>query len=93
MIGELPTIDYSNFDHLLEKYKDVSDKFLKDALLTDNEAVYDPYYFKYKNAPEKKAMKRRLLRYKMMKKITFGKKRRRYKEKIGELKFALSMLR
>lgn len=91
--GKILPVDYSNFDDLLEKYKDISKKFLQDALYGENGALYDPYYFQYKNAPDKKAMKRRLLRYKIMRKITFGKKRKKYKEKATELKLILQSIK
>ena len=97
MVGDFDTnkkispIDYSNLDTLLEKHKETSGKFLKEALYGDNEALYDPYYFKYKNAPDKKALRRRLLYCKIMTEITFGRKRKRYKGQIRDIKLALSM--
>lgn len=88
-------IDYTNWNKKLKPWIDLSEQFLKDALNNENTKIYDPYYFLLKkmfteiNQREEKKLKLRYYKYKILSKITFGKKRKKYKQKYKSLKSKL----
>lgn len=57
------------------------------ALEKENEKMYDPYYFLFKKLEKKSNLSNfKYWKYKILSKITFGKKRKKYKAKYRDLK-------
>ncbi len=86
-LPDMVKVNYDTWQKNLDVYLRESKEFLLRALEKENEKMYDPYYFLFKKLEKKSNLSNfKYWKYKILSKITFGKKRKKYKAKYRDLK-------